>query len=72
LQEVFRTLMGAKPMMLASRGKKSLVGMPTNVREFFQQDSDGTDEDADMQQPSSYWIVADERLPVVAVRLNER
>ena len=62
---MFRTLMGAKPMMLASRGKKSLVALP-NVREFLDE------QQQDMDEPSTYWIVADERLPVVAVRLNER
>ena len=60
--------MGAKPMMLASRGKKSLVAIPT-AREFFEgQDGDGNE--AEGGPAPSYWIVADERLPIVAVRLQ--
>jgi hypothetical protein len=73
LQEVFRTLMGAKPMMLASRGKKSLVALtPSNVRELLvDEESAAAAAEEDGTAPS-YWIVADERLPVLAVRMNER
>ena len=75
--------MGAKPMMLTSRGKKSLVALPSAREILAAADEDDVDRqlggggrgspaDELADDSSSYWIVADERLPVVAVRLNER
>nr|CAD2206955.1 unnamed protein product [Meloidogyne enterolobii] len=74
IQEVFRTLM-AKPMMLASRGKKSLVAFP-NVEEYLidqenQEYAKGTSGRRSFSY-SSYWLLTDVRSPVYAVTLNVR
>ncbi|CAK5090388.1 unnamed protein product [Meloidogyne enterolobii] len=74
IQEVFRTLM-AKPMMLASRGKKSLVAFP-NVEEYLidrenQEDGKGRSGRRSFSD-SSYWLLTDVRSPVYAVTLNVR
>ena len=67
--------MGAKPMMLASRGKKSLVALP-NAREYLfdqeDEENSGTRSGRGAPSDSSYWVVNDERLPVFALQLNLR
>ncbi|KAI3420421.1 hypothetical protein GPALN_003719 [Globodera pallida] len=72
IQEVFRTLMGPKPMMLASRGKKAsaLFGdgdRVPNPREFFDGGEEGPTEV--LRDPAAFWVMADERgVPVAALR----
>jgi len=64
----------AKPMMLASRGKKSLVAFP-NAEEYLidrENQEDGRGRSGRRSFSDSYWLLADVRSPVYAVTLNVR
>ncbi|KAL3088265.1 hypothetical protein niasHT_023455 [Heterodera trifolii] len=66
IQEVFRTLMGPKQMMLASRGKKAggLRGDNTFPESAAERPSQALGE----RNTDSFWIMADERVPVAVLR----
>ncbi|KAF7634951.1 hypothetical protein Mgra_00005695 [Meloidogyne graminicola] len=70
--EVFRTLMASKPMMLASRGKKSAVLSSEYLPQLGEEENSGSRDGNGFFSEPSYWVVADGRLPIFALPLNVR